>query len=38
MAKSWIRSIAQKAKKESEIKTIYNSHVNYVFYGETGKK
>ena len=37
MAKSWIRSIAQKAKKESEIKTIYNSHVNYVFYGETGK-
>lgn len=37
MAKSFIRSLAQQVKERSEIKDIYNSHVNYIFYGETGK-
>lgn len=37
MAKSFIRTLAQKVKEKSEVKDIYNSHVNYIFYGETGK-
>lgn len=37
MSKSFIRTIAKQAKNKSEIKDVYNSHVNYIFYGETGK-